>query len=451
MRFRDHTLGNDCVFTVPERYTNLNPVGSGAHGTVCSADDSITHQKVAIKKLLTPFESNSSAHRVYRELSLMKHCHHPNIIRIFDVFIPEGNQETMTNIYIVMEYMEHSLRDVIQQYELTCEQISSLTYQLACGLKFLQSLGIMHRDLKPANVGVNKDLTVKILDFGLARADSVTSTPRLTYYIVTRYYRAPEVILGLQYDEKVDIWSLGCILGEMLFRDVLFMGDDEIDQWHKITKKLGTPPPAMLLRCSKRVREFIEQKAQRPSSGKIDLFQKVRELGPSDPNSKCNYDRAADCLAKMLTIDPTSRTDVATILEHPFLQLYRWTDFEQMPDQATLDAARDNLRLYDTSTMGVREWREKVFHLITTTWQSSLGWETQPDGAVSPRQAPQPLNSSDQYAVTFASNLTLFSPLLGYMGYKIVQRYFPENTHRQHALCGGIIFLSSLIVSRILK
>lgn len=93
----------------------------------------------------------------------------------------------------------------------------------------------------------------QILDFGLARADSVTSTPRLTYYIVTRYYRAPEVILGLQYDEKVDIWSLGCILGEMLFKDVLFMGDDEIDQWHKITKKLGTPPPAMLLRCSKRV------------------------------------------------------------------------------------------------------------------------------------------------------------------------------------------------------
>ena len=97
-------------------------------------------------------------------------------------------------------------------------------------------------------------LFLQILDFGLARADSVTSTPRLTYYIVTRYYRAPEVILGLQYDEKVDIWSLGCILGEMLFKDVLFMGDDEIDQWHKITKKLGTPPPAMLLRCSKRVR-----------------------------------------------------------------------------------------------------------------------------------------------------------------------------------------------------
>lgn len=97
------------------------------------------------------------------------------------------------------------------------------------------------------------NITFQILDFGLARADSVHTTPRLTYYIVTRYYRAPEVILGLPYDEKVDIWSLGCILGEMLFKDVLFMGDDEIDQWHKITKKLGTPPPAMLQRCSRRV------------------------------------------------------------------------------------------------------------------------------------------------------------------------------------------------------
>ena len=96
----------------------------------------------------------------------------------------------------------------------------------------------------------------QILDFGLARADSVNTTPRLTYYIVTRYYRAPEVILGLPYDAKVDIWSLGCILGEMLFKDVLFMGEDEIDQWHKITKKLGTPPPAMLQRCSRRVCNF---------------------------------------------------------------------------------------------------------------------------------------------------------------------------------------------------
>ena len=113
---------------------------------------------------------------------------------------------------------------------------------------FVSSWGMIMRQLL---------LSFQILDFGLARADSVTSTPRLTYYIVTRYYRAPEVILGLQYDEKVDIWSLGCILGEMLFKEVLFMGDDEIDQWHKITKKLGTPPPAMLQRCSRRVRNGV--------------------------------------------------------------------------------------------------------------------------------------------------------------------------------------------------
>jgi len=162
---------------------------------------------------------------------------------------------------------------------------------------------------------------------------------------------------------------------------------------------------------------------------------------------------AADCLAKMLTIEPHDRVDVAALLEHPFLQQYRWPEWEEPPSRNILSAAKDDIQLYDDSTMGVTEWREKVYDLITTTWQSSLGWkENEVDGeGNSPRQAPQPLDSRDLYKITFASNLTVFSPLIGVLGYKVVQRYFPEKSPQQHLLCGGIIFLSTLIVSRVLK
>ncbi|XP_074501838.1 mitogen-activated protein kinase 8 isoform X9 [Sebastes fasciatus] len=194
----------DSTFTVLKRYQNLRPIGSGAQGIVCSAYDQILERNVAIKKLSRPFQNQTHAKRAYRELVLMKCVNHKNIIGLLNVFTPQKILEDFQDVYLVMELMDANLCQVIQM-ELDHERLSYLLYQTLCGIKHLHAAGIIHRDLKPSNIVVKSDCTLKILDFGLARtaATGLLMTP----YVVTRYYRAPEVILGMGYqaNDKRDL------------------------------------------------------------------------------------------------------------------------------------------------------------------------------------------------------------------------------------------------------
>ena len=196
-----------------------------------AAYDTATKQNVAIKKLSRPFQNVTHAKRAYREFKLMKLVNHKNIIGLLNAFTPQRSLEEFQDVYLVMELMDANLCQVIQM-DLDHERMSYLLYQMLCGIKHLHSAGIIHRDLKPSNIVVKSDCTLKILDFGLARTAGTTFM--MTPYVVTRYYRAPEVILGMGYKENVDIWSVGCIMGEMIRGGVLFPGSDHIDQWHKI-------------------------------------------------------------------------------------------------------------------------------------------------------------------------------------------------------------------------
>uniref|UniRef100_A0A1I8FJ46 Stress-activated protein kinase JNK n=1 Tax=Macrostomum lignano TaxID=282301 RepID=A0A1I8FJ46_9PLAT len=196
----------DSTFTILERYQNLRPIGSGAQGIVCK-------DNVAIKKLARPFQNVTHAKRAYREFVLMKLVNHKNIIGLLNAFSPQSSLEEFSDVYLVMELMDANLCQVIQM-DLDHERLSYLLYQMLCGIKHLHSADIIHRDLKPSNIVVRTDCTLKILDFGLAR--TAGGSFMMTPYVVTRYYRAPEVILGMGYQENVDIWSVGCIFGEMV-------------------------------------------------------------------------------------------------------------------------------------------------------------------------------------------------------------------------------------------
>uniref|UniRef100_A0A8C6DV67 Stress-activated protein kinase JNK n=1 Tax=Moschus moschiferus TaxID=68415 RepID=A0A8C6DV67_MOSMO len=178
----------DSTFSVLKRYQNLKPIGSGAQGIVCAAYD-----------LSRPFQNQTHAKRAYRELVLMKCVNHKNIIGLLNVFTPQKSLEEFQDVYIVMELMDANLCQVIQM-ELDHERMSYLLYQMLCGIKHLLSAGIIHRDLKPSNIVVKSDCTLKILDFGLAR--TAETSFMMTPYVVTRYYRAPEVILGRGYKEN---------------------------------------------------------------------------------------------------------------------------------------------------------------------------------------------------------------------------------------------------------
>uniref|UniRef100_A0A8C5KE96 mitogen-activated protein kinase n=1 Tax=Jaculus jaculus TaxID=51337 RepID=A0A8C5KE96_JACJA len=239
---------NKTVWELPRTYLSPTHVGSGAYGSVwcldgglgltCgSAIDKRSGEKVAIKKLSRPFQSEIFAKRAYRELLLLKRMRHENVIGLLDVFTPATSLRNFHDFYLVMPFMQTDLQKLMGM-EFSEDKVQYLVYQMLKGLKYIHSAGIVHRDLKPGNLAVNEDCELKILDFGLARhTDS-----EMTGYVVTRWYRAPEVILSwMHYNQTVDIWSVGCIMAEMLTGKTLFKGKDYLDQLTQILKVTGVP------------------------------------------------------------------------------------------------------------------------------------------------------------------------------------------------------------------
>lgn len=345
----------DTKFTILKRYQNLKPIGSGAQGIVCAAFDTVTEQNVAIKKLSRPFQNVTHAKRAYREFKLMKLVNHKNIIGLLNAFTPQKTMEEFQDVYLVMELMDANLCQVIQM-DLDHERMSYLLYQMLCGIKHLHSAGIIHRDLKPSNIVVKADCTLKILDFGLARTAGTTFM--MTPYVVTRYYRAPEVILGMGYKENVDIWSVGCIMGEMIRGTVLFPGTDHIDQWNKIIEQLGTPSQEFMKRLQPTVRNYVENRPKYAGYSFERLFPDVLFPADSSEHSRLKASQARDLLSKMLVIDPERRISVEEALLHPYINVW----YEESEVNAPAPGPYDHS--VDEREHTVEQWKELIYHEV---------------------------------------------------------------------------------------
>ncbi|XP_071009532.1 mitogen-activated protein kinase 10 isoform X6 [Oncorhynchus clarkii lewisi] len=290
----------------------------------------------------------------------MKCVNHKNIISLLNVFTPQKSLEDFQDVYLVMELMDANLCQVIQM-ELDHERMSYLLYQMLCGIKHLHSAGIIHRDLKPSNIVVKSDCTLKILDFGLARTAGTSFM--MTPYVVTRYYRAPEVILGMGYKENVDIWSVGCIMGEMVRHKILFPGRDYIDQWNKVIEQLGTPSPEFMKKLQPTVRNYVENRPKYAGLTFPKLFPDC--LFPADSeHNKLKASQARDLLSKMLIIDPAKRIQVDEALQHPYINVWY--------DPAEVEAARDLVQIsmpppaiydkqLDEREHSIDEWKELIY------------------------------------------------------------------------------------------
>uniref|UniRef100_A0A8C6Q8F1 mitogen-activated protein kinase n=1 Tax=Nothobranchius furzeri TaxID=105023 RepID=A0A8C6Q8F1_NOTFU len=311
------------TWDVPERYTTLRAIGSGAYGTVCSALDQRTKEKVAIKKLYRPFQSLIHAKRAYRELRLLRHIQHENVICLLDVFTPDATLEKFQTFYMVMPFVYQDLSHIMKKKRLTDQIIKYLFYQLLKGLKYIHSAGIIHRDLKPGNLAVSENCDLKILDFGLARQ----TESEMTGYVVTRWYRAPEIIFNwMHYSQTVDVWSSACILAEMITGHVLFPGHDSIDQLTKILNLTGTPDPSLVKKMqSKDVRFFAV----------CDLMLPALNL-----------------LEGMLLLDPEKRLTAKQGLSHPYLVEYHEPESE--PDSEHYDDSFESLDL------DINEWKSEL-------------------------------------------------------------------------------------------
>lgn len=196
---------------------------------------------MAIKKIGEAFQDIVDAKRIYREILLLKFLNHENIIKILAIDIPE-NPKTYKDIYIITDLMQTDLHRVIySKQKLTDEHIQYFLYQILKATLYLHSANIIHRDLKPSNILLNKECDVKLCDLGLGRGFDEENEFK-TEYVVTRWYRAPEVILNAsEYTKAIDIWSIGCILAELLGRTALFPGDNYLDQIQRIISILGSP------------------------------------------------------------------------------------------------------------------------------------------------------------------------------------------------------------------
>ncbi|KAI4904464.1 hypothetical protein NFI96_015119 [Prochilodus magdalenae] len=321
---------NKTVWEVPEHYRDLRQVGTGAYGTVCYAFDRKTGLKVAIKKLHRPFQSELFAKRAYRELRLLKHMKHENVIGLLNVFTADLSLDRFQDFYLVMPFMGTDLGKLMKMERLTEDRIQYLVYQMLRGLKYIHAAGIIHRDLKPGNLAINEECELKILDFGLARQADI----EMTGYVVTRWYRAPEVILNwMHYTQTVDIWSVGCIMAEMLMGRPLFKGNDHLDQLTEIMKVTGTPTQEFITKLqSQDAKNYI---LRMPKLKKKDLQNLMPDINP----------QAITVLESMLLLDPESRVTASEGLALPYFSEFREPEeeTEALPYDHTLDNAEQSL------------------------------------------------------------------------------------------------------------
>ncbi|PIA38751.1 hypothetical protein AQUCO_02700155v1 [Aquilegia coerulea] len=303
--FQYNILGN--LFEVSAKYIPpIQPVGRGAYGIVCCATNSETNEEVAIKKIGNAFDNRIDAKRTLREIKLLCHMDHENVIKIKDIIRPP-DRENFDDVYIVYELMDTDLHEIIRSTQtLTDDHCQYFLYQLLRGLKYIHSANVLHRDLKPSNLLLDSNCDLKICDFGLARTTSETDF--MTEYVVTRWYRAPELLLNCsEYTTAIDIWSVGCIFMEIIKREPLFPGKDYVQQLKLITQLLGSPEDSDLgfLR-SDNARRYVKQL---PKVAKKSFSQMFPDVSPI----------AIDLAEKMLVFDPSKRITVDEALNHPYV------------------------------------------------------------------------------------------------------------------------------------
>ncbi|CAL1699345.1 unnamed protein product [Somion occarium] len=274
-------------FNVGTQYQVLDVVGEGAYGIVCSAVHRPSGRKVAIKKI-APFDHSMFCLRTLRELKLLKFLSEAgvseNIISILDIIKPPSIEQ-FKEVYLIQELMETDMHRVIRTQDLSDDHAQYFIYQTLRALKALHSADVIHRDLKPSNLLLNANCDLKVCDFGLARSvktaePSGTETGFMTEYVATRWYRAPEIMLTFkQYTKAIDIWSVGCILAEMLSGKPLFPGRDYHHQLTLILDVLGTPTlDEFYAITTRRSRDYIRALPFRKKKPFATLFPNANPL-----------------------------------------------------------------------------------------------------------------------------------------------------------------------------
>jgi len=304
------------------KYNLVQVVGEGAYGIVCSGENIETGEMVAVKRVLKVFDEVAEATRVLREIKFLRLlAGHENIVSIKEVMLP-GDKDKFNDVFVVFELMPTDLSRVLRSgIALGPEHIRWMMYQLLRGIYYVHSAKVFHRDLKPSNLLINAECDLRICDFGLARAmsDNQKDFVFWTDYVATRWYRAPELIMSYhsQYSTAVDMWSIGCIFGEMVNGGrPLFPGMNGYHQLELFVDMLGTPNEAAIAKVANtKSKEHLLSLDYKPRKPFTTIFP------DADP-------RACDLLEKLLEFNPDLRCSAAEALCHPYFEDLHSPDHE---------------------------------------------------------------------------------------------------------------------------
>ncbi|ALC49916.1 sgg [Drosophila busckii] len=298
-------------------YTDTKVIGNGSFGVVFQAKLCDTGERVAIKKVLQDRRFKN------RELQIMRRLEHCNIVKLLYFFYSSGEKRDEVFLNLVLEYIPETVYKVARQYARTKQTIPInfirlYMYQLFRSLAYIHSLGICHRDIKPQNLLLDPESAVlKLCDFGSAK-QLLHGEPNVSY-ICSRYYRAPELIFGaINYTTKIDVWSAGCVLAELLLGQPIFPGDSGVDQLVEVIKVLGTPTREQIREMNPNYTEFkFPQIKSHP-------WQKVFRIRTPQ--------EAINLVSQLLEYTPSARITPLKACAHPFFDDLRQEVNQKLPN-----------------------------------------------------------------------------------------------------------------------
>jgi len=351
---------------VLKKYDIVQKLGKGAYAVVFKAVDKKTKQTVALKKIFDAFQNATDAQRTFREImylqALSAPTPHANIIRLQNFLKAENDKD----IYLVFDFMETDLHAVIRANILEPVHKQFIVYQSLKAIKYCHTGGLLHRDLKPSNLLLDEQCVLKVADFGLARTikeadDAAAENTVLTDYVATRWYRAPEIILGsTSYSRAVDMWALGCIIAEMFLGKPLLPGNSTVDQLDKILVMTGVPNAETTAAMkSKFTDAMIAQLKGADKEGKLKDASDAHRTAQVTAmmQGKCDT-QVIHMISAMLDIDPRTRMTVQQALAHPWMKPF----IKENEEQLDLCTAEMTISLDDDNKFSSTIYRDKLYN-----------------------------------------------------------------------------------------
>lgn len=342
---------------VEQRYKILRHIGSGAYGVVWCAHDRVTGKQVALKKVFDAFGNQQDAQRTYREVMLLSSLRDNNrIVQLVNVIRAVNN----IDIYLIFELSETDLTVVLRTKILQDIHRRYLAYQVVLVTAQLHARRVIHRDLKPANIFVNTDCTIILGDFGLARSFYQDSENKdafldLTDYIATRWYRSPEILVKSNvYTTAMDMWAIGCVVGELLLGHPLLHGSSTVNQMELIIAATGEPTEADVdSLCSPHSWGIMDSLPAEIASE--PLSERLRDYDPD----------AVDLIERCIVFNPNKRLTAREALKHPYV-----AQFVKPEDLASLEKQKPVvLPLPDNEKFDRTEYMESLYHRIATVYR----------------------------------------------------------------------------------